>query len=205
MGRNEVVAMPSDSESLFVERLLGHEQVSSSNESVPQFLWALYLSERDFIKHHEVQRTQASNILAAIAAGLVVAIGSGEMSPQVGLIISIMLIAIGLFGYLFCGKLYALIQLHAERSYQYLGALEGAVPELRIKAYKAAAESKHSKRFKFFGPFKLNRIWLRFHLLVLVVGLVCAFVYGSVLWPNIQEAAWQLGENVTEMIARSGN
>lgn len=163
-----------------------------SKASVPQFLWSLYLSERDFIKHHEVQRTQASNILAAIAAGLVVAIGSGEMSAEVGFVISIMLMAIGLFGYLFCGKLYALIQLHAERSYQYLGALEGALPELHIKEYKAAAEKKHSKKFKFFGPFKLNGIWLRFHLLVFVVGMACAFVYGIVLWPRLLELTHNL-------------
>jgi hypothetical protein len=160
----------------------------------PHFLWSLYLSERDFIKHHEVQRTQASNILAAIAAGLVVAIGSGEMTPEVGFVISIMLMAIGLFGYLFCGKLYSLIQLHAERSYQYLGALEEALPELRIKHHKAAAEQKHARKFKFFGPFKLNGIWLRFHVLVFIVGLACATVYGTELWPDLVESIRSLTE-----------
>jgi hypothetical protein len=145
----------------------------------PHFLWSLYLSERDFIKHHEVQRTQASNILAAIAAGLVVAIGSGEMTPEVGFVISIMLMAIGLFGYLFCGKLYSLIQLHAERSYQY---------------HKAAAEQKHARKFKFFGPFKLNGIWLRFHVLVFIVGLACATVYGTELWPDLVESIRSLTE-----------
>ena len=82
-------------------------------------LWSLYLSERDFIQHHENQRTNASNILAAIAAGVMVALGTDKLSVEVSVILSGLLVALGLFGWVFCSKLYALMKLHAERSYEY--------------------------------------------------------------------------------------
>ena len=71
-------------------------------------LWSLYTSERDFIQHHENQRTNASNILTAIAAGLVVALGTEQLNEIIEISICVMLMAIGLFGYAFCGKLWDL-------------------------------------------------------------------------------------------------
>lgn len=41
-----------------------------------EFVWRLYESEREFIKHHENQRTNASSILAVIYAALLVALTS---------------------------------------------------------------------------------------------------------------------------------
>ncbi|MEZ5997377.1 MAG: hypothetical protein R3B98_01635 [Hyphomonas sp.] len=143
-----------------------------SGNANADMLWSLYISERDFIRHHEEQRVNASNILAAIAAGLIVAMGSVEMSAEVRLMISVLLMAIGLFGYLFCGKLYALIQLHALRSYEYLDALEAAMPGLDIGTHKASVKKQHKKRFPFFGRLPLNTVWALFHLLIFAAGVV---------------------------------
>lgn len=145
---------------------------SPSGDSNAGMLWSLYMSERDFIRHHEEQRVNASNILAAIAAGLIVAMGSVDMTAEVRLMISVLLMSIGLFGYLFCGKLYALIQLHALRSYEYLDALEAAMPGLNIGAHKASVKKQHKKRFPFFGRLPLNTVWSLFHLLIFAAGFL---------------------------------
>jgi hypothetical protein len=62
------------------------------------FAWGLYQSERDFIKHHENQRTNASSILAAIYAALVVAIGTGTADGWLQVVISIVLTLVGVYG-----------------------------------------------------------------------------------------------------------
>lgn len=135
-------------------------------------LWALYVSEREFIKHHENQRTSASNILAAIAAGVMIALGTGKLSEEVSVILSGLLIALGLFGWIFCGKLYALMKLHAERSYQYLNALDEEIPTVDIAGLKKAASAKNEQKFKKFNKLGLNKIWGWFHLSIFASGFV---------------------------------
>lgn len=134
-------------------------------------LWALYLSEREFIQHHENQRTNASNILAAISAGIMVALGTGKLSLEVNLILSLLLIALGLFGWIFCSKLYALMKLHAGRSYEYLAVLDEEVADVQIAELKKVASAKHSKRFTRINNVGLNKIWGWFHQAILFSGL----------------------------------
>lgn len=135
-------------------------------------LWSLYMSEREFITHHENQRTSASNILGAIAAGLVVALGTDKLSSTVEIIISILLIIMGFFGFIFCAKLYALIKLHAERSYAYLGEIDDQINGVDIAALKTKAKKRYTAKFKIFSGIPLNKIWAGFHLSILFAGVL---------------------------------
>ncbi|RAJ11759.1 hypothetical protein [Olleya aquimaris] len=141
--------------------------------------WNLYLSEREFIKHHENQRTTASNILAAIAAGLIVALGTDELSIEISILISFLLAVMGFFGYVFCGKLYALIMLHAGRSYEYLKILDTNYKEIDVVAIKKLAKTKNKERFKRFGKLGLNTIWRTFHLFICLTG-VGLFIFHTI-------------------------
>jgi fatty acid desaturase len=107
------------------------------------FAWSLYHSERDFIKHHENQRTNASSILAAVYAALVVAIGTGVATDWLQVVIALVLTLTGIYGAIFSGKLYELIQLHAARSYEYLSFVNDCFPELvpfRQSPYRPALQ-----------------------------------------------------------------
>jgi hypothetical protein len=139
--------------------------------------WNLYLSEREFIKHHENQRTTASNILAAIAAGLLVSLGTNQLTIEIRILISFLLAAIGLFGYVFCWKLYALIMLHADRSYEYLDVLSVGFKELKIEEIKNNAKQANQKKFKFYGKIGLHTIWNWFHLFIFFMGLILVGVH----------------------------
>lgn len=145
---------------------------ASSVSTKAQLLWSLYLSERDFIRHHENQRTTASNILAAIAAGLIVAAGAGDGEFPYSIIVPILLMGIGTFGFLFCGRLYSLLQLHANRSYKYLEALEVEHPELGISSIKKLVYKDQKQKFPFFSKLKLNRVWAAFHVLIILSGAI---------------------------------
>jgi len=144
--------------------------------SKAQLLWSLYLSERDFIRHHETQRTTASNILAAVAAGLIVASGTSERGFPYSVIVPILLIGIGVFGFLFCGRLYSLLQLHANRSYKYLQALEVEHPDLLISEVKKTVDADQARKYPFFSKLKLNRVWAAFHLMIVLSGALFLIV-----------------------------
>ncbi|MEQ9263558.1 MAG: hypothetical protein RLP14_10390 [Owenweeksia sp.] len=143
--------------------------------------WNLYLSEREFIKHHENQRTTASNIAAAIAAGLIVALGTGELSNEIQVLISFVLSAIGFFGYVFCSKLYALIMLHAGRSYQYLNLLDKSFPDIDVEKIKSKAKKQNEQKFKRIAKIGLNKIWKMFHMFICLTGLMLFLFYTTKL------------------------
>ena len=95
-----------------------------------------------------------------------------QLQTVVGWDVSLLLMLIGLFGFIFCGKLYALIQLHAERSYGYLNELDTEVGSVDIDKIKKMADHKNRKSFPFFNRIKLNKVWSIFHLAISVCGLL---------------------------------
>jgi hypothetical protein len=167
-----------------------------------QLLWSLYLSERDFIKHHEIQRTTASNILAAVAAGLILASGNIETTPVQGVVIPVLLMGIGWFGFLFCGKLYSLLKLHASRSYEYLELLSREHPELEILRIKREVEAANKKSYPFFSGLRLNRVWSMFHLLIFLSGAIFLFMAIERIAPG-----WtlQIQDLLGQLVARFSN
>lgn len=140
------------------------------------FAWKLYESERDFIKHHENQRTNASSILTAISAALVVAVSSDVTDGWFKLVISLVLTLNGVFGAVFAGKLYELIQLHANRSYSYLEYVNEKFPEIDVSDVKKIVKERQKSKHPYFSSISLNKIWFRFHILVAILGLVITVV-----------------------------
>ncbi len=135
------------------------------------FAWGLYQSERDFIKHHENQRTNASSILAAVYAALVVAIGTEVATEWLQVVVAIVLTLTGVYGAIFSGKLYGLIQLHAARSYEYLNFVNDCFPELDVTEVKAKVKAEQAIKYPTLSSISLNKIWFRFHLFVAFLGL----------------------------------
>lgn len=135
-----------------------------------EFAWSLYQSERDFIKHHENQRTNASSILAAVYAALVVAIGTSAASDWLQVLIAFVLFLLGIYGAIFSGKLYELIQLHASRSYEYLDFVNECFPEIDVSDVKSTVKARQRKKYPYFSSISLNKIWFRFHSFVALIG-----------------------------------
>jgi len=107
-----------------------------------------------------------------IAAGLIVALGTDKLVQEVQLIIAVLLMILGVFGLTFCAKLYALMKLHAERSYQYLAVLDEEIAAVQIAGLKKVADKKYKKDFKVFSKIQLNKVWGSFHLSIFLVGVI---------------------------------
>lgn len=140
--------------------------------TMEEFAWKLYESERDFIKHHENQRTNASSILAAVYAALIVALSSGLAEGVAALFVTTSLVLTGIFGAIFSGKLYELIQMHAGRSYGYLDIVNSKFPDIEIARIKESVKLKQKQRFRVFASISLNRIWFNFHCAIVFLGLL---------------------------------
>ncbi len=161
-----------------------------------EFVWRLYESERDFIKHHENQRTNASSIMAATAVGLVVAYSTLSSDPMARLILAIALMIMGVFGTIFSGKLYELIQLHANRSYRYLKEINAAFPDVDVAGIKAQVKKQQKDNFRFFSNISLNGVWFKFHISVFLIGAILTIFSSAdfVQWmqsDRLQETARQ--------------
>jgi len=141
-----------------------------------EFAWRLYESERDFIKHHENQRTNASSILAAISAAIIVAYSTGVAEGILSTLLAFSLFLTGLFGTIFSGKLYELIQLHASRSYEYLEIMQKEVSSVPVNSIKENVKKKQVTSYPFFAKISLNKIWFRFHLMITCIGATMTVV-----------------------------
>ena len=133
-------------------------------------LWRLYESERAHIQHHENQRAMASNIMTAIAAGLIVASGSAVLNDHAQIAAAVLLMMIGMFGYLFCGKLTALIKLHGTRSHEYLKRMDELSQERHVAEVKKIADRESKRKHWLFGRLHLYSLWSMFHLSIFTVG-----------------------------------
>lgn len=139
-------------------------------------LWSLYISERDFVRHHEEQRTAASNILAAIAAGLIVALGTEQLITPIEIGICVGLIAMGRFGERFCRKLSERMALHQARSYSYLTELDQLIGEVDIAKHKAEVNAAHEEKHPVYAKIRLRALWYHFHRAIFLFG--CAALAG---------------------------
>lgn len=137
-----------------------------------EFVWRLYESERDFIKHHENQRTNASNTLAATAAALMVAFTAGPPEVWAHLMISVALMLVGMFGAIFGGKLYQLVQLHANRSYKYLEIINTSFADVDATSIKNSVKTNQEVKFPRLSKINLNKIWYNFHIFVFLLGFL---------------------------------
>lgn len=144
-----------------------------------EFVWRLYESERDFIKHHENQRTNASSILAAVAAALIVAISSDFTDGLAKMLVASTLAFVGFSGSIFSGKLYELIQLHASRSYEFLKIANESYPDIHVKDIKDRVKESQKIKFPFFAKRSLNRIWFTYHIIVMILGICLTGITAS--------------------------
>ena len=101
---------------------------------------------------------------------------SGFVEGTAALFVTTSLVLTGVFGAIFSGKLYELIQMHAGRSYIYLDIVNTKIPEVEIEKIKKSVKDKQKQRFRAFSSISLNRIWFNFHCSIVLLGLLLTIV-----------------------------
>lgn len=148
-------------------------------------LLALFEEERSQARHSENQRATLTNIiLIVVGAGLafIAADGIGRSD----LVLSIPMMLVGAYGAVSTGKYFERWYRHWHRAAGYRSQLLELYPEIELKlsrySYSTAArktdryEEEATNRFPWLSKLKLYRLWVGFHLGVLLLGVALTIV-----------------------------
>jgi len=139
-------------------------------------LWNLYQEHCAWERHHEEQRASVTNILVAIAAGVLSIITLSNGFTRSDLPLTIFLIMQGLFGSLFVAKQYERFTRHQRLAGNYRQALDGRFPESQILTLRKIAEEEQEREFRILSKLRLHHLWIGIHLLIGLFGLVLTLV-----------------------------
>lgn len=133
-------------------------------------LWKLFEDNRNYAKHHENQRSTASNITMIVSAGILGLITFDKELTLADLPLALFLTLLGFFGALFSAKHYERVRLHLYRAEAYLQEIEQMRPDLGISTLRADANTKTRERFPRLSTIQLHRFWIVLHLFLAFIG-----------------------------------
>lgn len=139
-------------------------------------LYKLYAEDREFARHHETQRTNASSIIVAISAGLIAFISSKHHVDVSNVPACILVIGLGIFGIVFTEKHYERTRLHLYRAYEYYHALDARISTVQLDELRKRANKQSDDRFKLLSSIKLSILWMALHGIIAIIGIVLAFI-----------------------------
>jgi hypothetical protein len=134
-------------------------------------LWHLYQDNRKQAQFHETQRHNGSGLIAGGAAVIVAAIADDGIYARSEVPLTVILLLLGIFGYLFCHKTSERMQLHLNRCRRFLPMLDSMDSELDLMAIKDECDEETAKQFPWAHKVKLRRFWEWMHGLVALAGL----------------------------------
>lgn len=163
-----------------------------NKDALIDILWKMYEEHVTEGRHHETQRATVTNLVIAIAAGVLALVTFDKAITLIDLPLTIFLIFLGVFGAAFSSKYYERFQLHMKRAREYRNALDDIlstqIGDSRrfLKDLKKAADEHHEQSFadapegktnwqrwmSFIHRRGLYQLWISFHLLITVLGLV---------------------------------
>ncbi|MCJ8508667.1 hypothetical protein MUU53_12165 [Rhizobium lemnae] len=152
--------------------------------SKEELFWRLYVNEREFLRHYDIQQTSISNlVLVASSAVLALVLGKeydGSQSAFGGLV----LFFLGTIGFIHSRKFYVEVLRHAERSHEYLRICACEVSNETvsdIEAIKENVNKKISAGYPIINSFKLNMVWRIYHGTLAFAGILL-LMHGIYFW-----------------------
>lgn len=122
-------------------------------------------------RQHETQRSTVTSILLSISAALVALVALDDSINKSDIPVGVFLIGIGIFGAIFCAKLYERFRLHMAHVKIYREKLEKLDPELKINELHWEAENNHT-RIAGLDIIPLNKLWVFLNLFIACIGFL---------------------------------
>ena len=129
-------------------------------------------------RQHEKQRSTVTSILLSISAALIALVSLDDSINKSDIPIGLFLISIGVFGAIFCAKLYERFRLHMEHVKIYREELEKRVPDSKINELHWKAEGNHTS-IASLDIIPLNMLWIFLNLFIAFIGIFIV-VYGVI-------------------------
>lgn len=167
-----------------------------NKDALIDILWKMYEEHVTEGRHHETQRATVTNLVIAIAAGILALVTFDKAITLIDLPLTIFLIFLGVFGAAFSSKYYERFELHMKRAKEYRNALDDLLStqvddsKRFLKGLKKAADEAHEQSFLATSQGKTNwqrwmtfiyrrglyQLWISFHLLITLLGLVLSIL-----------------------------
>ena len=129
-------------------------------------------------RQHEKQRSTVTSILLSISAALIALVAIDDSINKSDIPIGLFLVGIGVFGAIFCAKLYERFRLHMAHVKIYREELEKIVPDSKINELHWKAEGNHT-RIARLDIIHLNKLWIFLNLFIACIGMLI-IVFGVI-------------------------
>ena len=134
-------------------------------------LWHLYQDNRGQAQFHETQRTNGSALIGGGAAVIIAAVADDGAYARSEVPLALILVLLGVFGFLFCQKTSERMQLHLNRCRTFLPMLDELDSTLDLMAIKKSCDEKTAHEYPVAHKIKLRTFWQGMHVLVGLAGL----------------------------------
>jgi hypothetical protein len=157
-------------------------------DDVKDVLLELHKEHYAQIRHYETQRSTVSNLLVIIAAALLAFITFDKSLAWSDLPLTGMVTLVGLFGAAFCLKFYERATVNSYRVRGYRARLDAELfSSCLVQPLIEEANEKQQEKFPnlYEGTLewvKVHRLWMVFHLLISILGLVLTFL--AIFYPQ---------------------
>lgn len=142
-----------------------------------ELLWRFYQEHCAWERHHETQRSSATNLVLVVAAAVLSLVTINKSIDLSDLPLTIFLIVLGLFGSILSLKHYERFKRHQTLAETYRKALDEDIPEAQILSLRSKAENRHTDDYRatycsWIHRWRLHWLWIGLHLAVAVTGIV---------------------------------
>lgn len=135
-------------------------------------LWNLYQDNRAQAQFHETQRTNGSALIGGGAAVIVASIAEDGHYSREDLPLSVILILLGIFGFLYCLKTSECMQVHLNRCRRFLPMLDKLDDTMDLVAIKDDCDAQTALKHPFSSKVTLRKYWEGMHLLIALTGVL---------------------------------
>ncbi len=137
-----------------------------------ELLWNLYQEHCAWERHHEEQRATASNILIAVAAGVLGLITYEDGITSKDIALTLFLVGQGLYGTVFVWMHYDRFSMHQKRAGKYRHALDQLHPKIGVLRLRDEADEKYRQDRPLTSKWRLHWFWMALHILIAMCGFV---------------------------------
>ncbi|MFK7748912.1 MAG: hypothetical protein AB8B65_11000 [Kordia sp.] len=138
-------------------------------EAKHEILLEFYKKHENSMLNHETQRATMTNILLSVSTILIAVISTVEASLE-KIILSLLLLALGVFGSMFSIKHYERFSWHLLCSRLYKEKIHQDFPETDID--RSLARQKIKERFGWIHKSRLYKYWISIQIIISVIGLI---------------------------------
>jgi len=137
-----------------------------------ELLWNAYQEHCTWERHHEDQRSSVTNIMIAVAAGILAVIGIDNTLSMSDLPLTCFLIIQGLFGSIFVAKQYECFARHQLLAGRYRQALNDAFPDSYLILLREQGVQEHKGRYQYISRLRLYLLWILLHASFAFFGII---------------------------------